>query len=177
MTTQDADIPYPELASLPPHLQEAVTSRASLNIFWMITHSPGLAPSFLTMASDLLQHNSLPPTWRELTILRVGHRYQSSYEVYHHVNIGRAIGLTDLGLSAAQSGAPDGLDDEHATVLRLTDALLDNHTLEGTERAEALQLFTTNQLADFVLTVGFYQLVCNFLNTFHVRPESEGTGS
>lgn len=34
-----------------------------------------------------------------------------------------------------------------------------------------------NQLADFTLTVGFYQLVCNFLNTFGVRPEGEGTGS
>jgi alkylhydroperoxidase family enzyme len=177
MTSHDADIPYPDLDSLPPPLQEAVTSRASLNIFRMITHTPGLAPSFLTMASDLLQHNSLPPTWRELAILRVGHRYQSDYEIHHHVNIGRAVGLTDLGLSAAQSGVPDGLDDEHATVLRLTDALLDSHTLKGAERAEALQLLTPNQLADFVLTVGFYQLVCNFLNTFHVAPESESTGS
>jgi hypothetical protein len=32
-------------------------------------------------------------------------------------------------------------------------------------------VLTANQLADFTLTVGFYQMVCNFLNTFGVRPE------
>ena len=59
---------------------------------------------------------------------------------------------------------------------RLTDLLLDKHTLTDKQRAEALTLLTVNQLADFVLTVGFYQLVCNFLNTFGVTPEGEGTG-
>jgi hypothetical protein len=54
--------------------------------------------------------------------------------------------------------------------------LLDNHTLSDDQRAEALTLLRVNQLADFVLTVGFYQLVCNFLNTFGVTPEGEGTG-
>jgi hypothetical protein len=29
------------------------------------------------------------------------------------------------------------------------------------------------QLADLVMTVGFYQLVCNFLNTFEVSTEGE----
>ncbi|MFD9547059.1 hypothetical protein ACFWBG_06720 [Nocardia salmonicida] len=35
-------------------------------------------------------------------------------------------------------------------------------------RAEALELLSVTEPADFVLTVGFYQLVCNFLNTFEV---------
>ena len=52
MTT--TEFPYPDLDSLTAELQEAVTSRASLNIFRMITHSPNLAPSFLTMAADVL---------------------------------------------------------------------------------------------------------------------------
>lgn len=171
--TADA-IPYPDLDALTPELRQAVTDRASLNIFRMITHTPGLAPGFLTMAKDLLQHNSLPPTWRELCILRVGHRYESVYEVYQHDLIGKAVGLTDAGLAAAKTGSPDELDDDHAAILRLTDRLLDAHTLEGPHLAEARKLLTLNQLADLVLTVGFYQLVCNFLNTFQVRPEGEG---
>jgi len=55
----------------------------------------------------------------------------------------------------------------------LTDLLLDNHTLTDTQRRDALKTLTINQLADLTLTVGFYQLVCNFLNTFGVTPEGE----
>jgi 4-carboxymuconolactone decarboxylase len=39
--------------------------------------------------------------------------------------------------------------------------------------SEALETLTVNQLADLTLTVGFYQLMCNFLNTFGVTPEGE----
>jgi 4-carboxymuconolactone decarboxylase len=172
----DDTIPYPDLNTLSPELREAVTNRASLNIFRMITHTPGLAPSFLTMASDLLQHNSLPATWRELCILRVGHRYESTYEVYQHNIIGKAVGLPDAALAAVEAGSADELDDEHAVIMQLTDVLLDDHTLAGPHLAQARNLLTLNQLADLVLTVGFYQLVCNFLNTFQVMPESRDAG-
>jgi len=168
--------PYPHLDTLSPQLREAVTSRASMNVYRMITHTPGLAPSFLTMANDVLQYNSLPPSWRELVILRVGYRYQADYEIHHHLNIARGVGLSDDAIAAAASGSSHGLSDQEAALLRLTDLLLDTHTLSDDQRAEALKTLTVNQLADFILTVGFYQLVCNFLNAFGVTPEGEGTG-
>lgn len=164
-------LPYPQIDALPPHLQDAVTSRASLNIFRMIMHSPDLAPSFLALASDVLQHNSLPPTWRELVILRVGFRYRSDYETFQHLKIGRAIGMTEDEITAAESGSTQYLGDGQAALLTLTDQLLDNHTLTDPQRAQALQTLSINQLADLTITVGFYQLVCNFLNTFGVEPE------
>lgn len=36
---------YPDLSALPTELQEAVTTRGSVNVYRMITHSPGLAPA------------------------------------------------------------------------------------------------------------------------------------
>jgi alkylhydroperoxidase family enzyme len=173
MTT--TEFAYPDLDALGPDLQEAVTSRASLNIFRMIMHTPGLAPSFLAMASDVLQYNSLPAAWRELVILRVGYRYHARYETYQHERIGQAIGLDQDAISAAESGSTEKLDPRAAAVLRLTDLLLDNHTLIDAQRDDALKTLTVNQLADLTLTVGFYQLVCNFLNTFGVTPEAEAT--
>ncbi|MEB4209295.1 carboxymuconolactone decarboxylase family protein [Mycobacterium sp. 94-17] len=169
MTT--TPMPYPDLNVLPSELREAVESRGSINVYRMVTHSPGLAPSFLTMATDMFLRNELPPKWRELAILRVGFRYRAGYETHHHVAIGRAIGLSDKAIAAAESGNTDGLDDDAATIVRLSDLLLDNHTLSEAERAEALDVFTIDQLAAFVLTVGFYQQVCNFLNVFGVTPE------
>jgi len=121
MTT--SEFAYPDLDALSPDLREAVTSRASLNIFRMITHTPGLAPSFLAMASDVLQHNSLPATWRELAILRVGYRYHADYETYQHERIGRAIGLDHDAITAAKSGSTEKLDPDATAVLRLTNFL------------------------------------------------------
>jgi 4-carboxymuconolactone decarboxylase len=164
-------LPYPDINALPPDLQDAVTSRGSLNIFRMIMHSPGLAPNFLTLASDVLQHNSLSVTWRELVILRVGFRYRCTYELHHHLIIGRAVGLSEDDITAAESGSTEKLGERETALLRLTDLLLTNHTLSEAERAEALDTLTVNQLADLTITVGFYQLVCNFLNTFGVEPE------
>ena len=164
-------MPYPDADCLPGDLREMVAQRGNINVYRMVTHSPGLAPCFLTMAADMFVKNSMPPAWRELVILRVGFRYRAAYQIHHHVNIGRAVGLSDAGITAAESGSVDGLDDGQALLVRLTDRLLDNHTVTDTERDDALTILSVGQLADFVLTVGFYQLVCNFLNTFGVPIE------
>jgi alkylhydroperoxidase family enzyme len=167
-------VPYPDLAALPKELQDAVTQRASINVYRMVTHSPGLAPAFLDFASAVFQANSLPADWRELAILRVGHTYGAAYEVHHHENLARWAGLADEAIDASATGDTGPLSDGQMAIMKWTDQLLVNHTLSDAERADALELLTINQLSDLVLTVGFYQLVCNFLNTFDVTTEGEG---
>lgn len=167
-------LPYPDLEALSPELQRIATRPGSLNIVRMIMHTPALAPDVLRLASAVMQHNSLPPTWRELVILRVGFRYDSAYERHQHLKFGRAAGLSDAEIVAAETGSTDAIGAPEASVLRFADLLLTNHTLSESERAEALETLTVNQLADLTITVGMYQLVCNFLNTFGVTTDGEG---
>lgn len=168
---------YPDLSALPAELREAVTERDSLNVFRMIMHSPELAPGMLQLADAILRGNSLPDQLRELVIVRVGHVYEAPYELHHHENIGRLVGMSQAALAAAASGSTEGqgqgLSKEEAAVLRCTDRLLARHTLSEAERAEVLEFLSVGQLSDLVITVGFYQLVCNFLNTFGVTTEGE----
>jgi len=82
--------------------------------------------------------------------------------------------LADETIEAAATGETGRLSDEHAAIVKWTDQLLANHTLIDAEREDALAQLTINQLSDLVLTVGFYQLVCNFLNTFDVTTDGEG---
>ena len=167
-------VPYPDLAALPKDLQDAVSQRASMNVYRMVTHSPGLAPAFLEFAGAVFQANTLPADWRELAILRVGYTYGAAYEVHHHENLARWAGLADEAIDAAATGDTSRLSDEHTAIVKWTDLRLANHTLNDAERGDALELLTINQLSDLVLTVGFYQLVCNFLNTFDVATDGEG---
>jgi alkylhydroperoxidase family enzyme len=166
---------YPDIDALPQNLKDILAQHAPVNIYRMIMHSPGLAPGFFVMADAMFQANSLPPHLRELAILRVGYCYAADYEVHQHKMIAGYAGLSAEAITAAATGASDSLPDDEAAILTWTDRLLVNHTLDEAERADVLQRFTITQLADLVLTVGFYQLVCNFLNTFGVTTDGEPT--
>lgn len=164
---------YPDPAHLPTEIREGIEARGSLNVYRMIAHSPNLAPVFFEFGDRILGENTVPPDLRELAIVRVGRRYAAEYEHHHHERLAQLFGVTDDELRAAATGEYSGLADDRAAVLRWTDALLDHHRLDDAQVAEVLETWTANQLADFVLTVGFYQLVCGFLSTFDVTIDGE----
>lgn len=163
---------YPDLTSLSAELTEIIEGKGGANVYKMLMHTPNVAPGFTAMADAVMWAPSWPATWRELAIVRVGHLYGSPYEVHQHEQIGRLVGLSDAKLDCCAIGADrSALDDGERTILKLTDALVDKHGLTAAELDEAKELLTTEGLADFVLTVGFYQAVCNFLNVFDVQKE------
>jgi 4-carboxymuconolactone decarboxylase len=166
---------YPDLSGLPAELRDALAAHGSLNVYRMVMHSPNLAPGLLTFGDAILQANSLPPAWRELAILRVGHVHGADYQTHHHERIARTAGLADASIAAAATGSVDGLPAGEAAVLVATDRLLTRHVLGESERDEALTRLTVNQLADLVFTVGFYRLVATFLTTFDVTTDGEPT--
>jgi 4-carboxymuconolactone decarboxylase len=164
---------YPDIDALPQHLKDTLATHAPVNVYKMVMHSPGLAPGFFVMADAIFQANSLPPHLRELAILRVGYRYEADYEVHQHKIIAGYAGLSAQAITAAATGGTDGLPHDEAEIIAWTDRLLNDHTLRGSERGRALEVLSVAQLADLVITVGFYQLVCNFLNTFEVTTDGE----
>lgn len=164
---------YPDVDALPQNLKDILAAHAPVNIYRMVMHSTGLAPGFFAMADAMFMANSLPPHLRELAILRVGHRYEAPYEIHQHEIIAGYAGLSAEAIAAAAAGTTGGLPEDEASIISWTDRLLDNHTLGASERDDALRVLTVTQLADLVLTVGFYQLVCNFLNTFEVTTDGE----
>lgn len=163
---------YPDLTNLSPELRTILDGKNNANVYKMLMHSPNVAPSFTAMADAVMWSKAWPATWREIAIVRVGHLYNAPYEVHQHEQIGRLVGLSDEKLEACALNADQSeLSDDERKIVRLTDALVTNHTLSNAEREEALTIFNANQFADFVMTVGFYQLVSNFLNVFQVQTE------
>lgn len=163
---------FPDLENLSPELKAILAGKREANVYKMLMHSPNLAPGFTALADAAMWSKTWPATWRELAIVRVGRLYNSPYEVHQHEQIGRLMGLSDAQLAACALGADQGaLSDDERTILRLTDALVERHTLSAAEREEGLKILDLNGFADFVMTVGFYQLVSNFLNVFEVEIE------
>lgn len=163
---------YPDLEALPDKLKKIIDGKRGANVYKMLMHTPKVAPGFTAMADAIMQAPSWPATLRELAIVRVGHQYNSPYEVHQHEQIGRLMGLSDPKLNACAIGADQSaLTAEEQTIIRLTDTLVTNHRFTSKELTEGRQLLGINGLADFVLTVGFYQAVSNFLNVFDVQKE------
>jgi len=166
---------YPNLEALTPELRKIISDKRDANVYKMLMHTPNVAPGFTAMADAVMWSKKWLATWRELAIVRVGHHYGAPYEVHQHERIGRLIGLSDAQLATCVLGADQTvLSADEKAILRLTDALVERHTLTPDEQAEGLKRLGANGFADFVLTVGFYQAVCNFLNVFEVEIEPNG---
>lgn len=165
--------PLPELDNLSPELLRELEKRRYLNVYRMVMHTPEFAPAYMTMADALLKRSTLPPTLRELIILRVGYKYGAAYAAFHHERLARQVGLSEAAIAAAKDEADaDVFTDDEKLIVELTDEILATHSLSAESRSRAVNRLTSAQLADFVFTVGFYQLVSNFVLAFAVPLET-----
>lgn len=159
-----------------PEIKEQVGGRI-LNIFRTLAHHPKLMKRWLVFGSHILTKSSLSPRDRELVILRVGWLCESGYEWAQHVVIGKAAGLSDEEIDRiTQGGDADGWSPAEAALLRATDELHNDSFIGDTTWSSLSQRYSTQQLMDFVFTVGQYRTVSMALNTFGVQLDEGLTG-
>lgn len=136
-----------------------------------LARHPDLAKAFLRFNVHLLFSSTLPERLRELAILRVAHRRACSYEWAHHVDMGRAAGLTDTEIQDLQHGA--ARDDLDRAILAAVDELHDTSNVsDATWDALAAHL-DERQRMDLIFTIGCYSLLAMVFNTFGVELEEE----
>jgi 4-carboxymuconolactone decarboxylase len=143
-----------------------------VNIYATIANHPKLADRWHTFGGYISRESTLPHREREILILRIGWLCQSEYEFGHHTLAGKLAGLTDEEIKRITKGpkAP-GWDPFDATLLQAVDELYaDAFITDATWNAIA-QRFNQQQLMDVVATVGEYNLVSMFLNSFGVQLE------
>jgi AhpD family alkylhydroperoxidase len=144
-----------------------------LNIYRMLANSEPALKGFVRMGNALLYRGELDPVLRELATVRVGRLSRAAYEVFQHERIGREAGVTDDKIAALRDGTPEAAaftDDEKA-VLRFTDDVVRN--VKASDRTlKAVQAFLSPAaVVELTLTVGYYMMVCRFLETTGVEGE------
>ena len=153
-----------------------VDSGRDYNIFKTMAHHPELAKRWLVFANHILGKSTLPERQRELVILRIGHLCRAGYEWAQHVQISRALGMSEEEINSARTG-PDtpGLSALDRLLLQATDELhSDAHMSDDTWRGLSGH-YSTQQMMDLVFTIGQYNLVSMALNSFGVQLD-EGLG-
>jgi 4-carboxymuconolactone decarboxylase len=151
------------LGKLKPHL----------NIYRMLANSENGMKGFVRMGNALLHRCELDPQLRELAILRVGRLSRAAYEVFQHERIAREAGVEEAKIAALRDTtieAPAFTDNDKA-VLRYTDDVVRN-VRASDKNLKAVQAFlSAGAVVELTLTVGYYMMVCRFLETTGVEGE------
>ena len=144
-----------------------------LNIYRMLANSEQGAKGFLRMGKALLYRCELDPVLRELAIIRVGRLSRAAYEVFQHERIGRTVGVTEEKIAALRDATVEApaFNDHEKAILRYTDDVVRN-VKASDKTLKAVQAFLTpGALVELTLTIGYYMMVCRFLESMGVEGE------
>jgi len=144
-----------------------------LNIYRMLANSEAGLKGFVRMGNALLFRCELNAGLRELAILRVGRLSRAAYEVFQHERIAREAGVGDDKIAALRDATIEAaaFSDEEKAVLRFTDDVVRN-VKASDKTLKAVQAFLSpGAVVELTLTVGYYMMVCRFLETTGVEGE------
>ena len=171
-----ARVPYFDMSKAPPEYVALLAARRPLNLYRMLPHAGPAGQGFLKLGGALLRDNALDSKLREIAILRVGILSRAGYEVHQHKRLARKVGLSEAKIAALEVGADtSALDELELKVLRFTDQLVHHVKAPDDMWQDLGRHLDHRQMAELVLTVGFYMMVSRFLENFEVDIEAPGT--
>ena len=174
LTEPGPRLPLPSDDELAPPIRDVLGRLPPLNIFRMLGTLPESFRPFLQLGGSLLSDPEFDARRRETAILRVGHVTRAAYEWTQHVQLGRAVGLTDADIDAiAVDGPVTGLDEEGNFVCRVADEISRDVRLSDEALAAAIDRWGARSTASLILCVAYYNMVSRFLESARVEIEPE----
>ncbi len=171
-------IPYYEVDNATgKHAEFLGKLKPHLNIYRMLANSEYGMKGFIRMGNALLHRCELDPVLRELAIIRVGRLSRAAYEVFQHERIGREVGVAEDKIAALRDATVEApvFSDHEKAVLRFADDVVRN-VRASDKNLKAVEAFLSpGALVELTLTVGYYMMVCRFLETTGVDGEDGQT--
>jgi hypothetical protein len=132
-------------------------------------HFPKFGGPVWELVKALATSPSLPKTVREVAILVTGAHFRSPYEIYAHVLVAEARGLSDDKIATIVTGQrPSDLSREEAVAYDVAAALVSGRLLPQFTYRQAVDLFGQHGMAELINLVGLYCMVSVTLNGFDV---------
>jgi alkylhydroperoxidase family enzyme len=111
----------------------------------------------------------LPKPVREVAILVTGTHFHSGYELYAHILVGEARGLSDETIATIVSGQkPTTLTPDESMSYDFASALVEGRVVPKLLYEQAVKTFTKDGVAELIYLVGLYCAVSVVLNGFDV---------
>ena len=153
-------------------LSGLVTRTAPPNLFLTMGRQHKLFRGWLRFAGRLMPGGTLPRRETELTILRVAHLRQCSYEFEHHVRLGKRAGVTAADVEKIKTGPDaDGWTPRERALLRAVDALHHSQDIDDATWSVLRTFLNEATAIEFVLLVGHYEMLATFITTLRIQPD------
>ena len=147
--------------------------RPVLNVFKVMAHCPQVGYYFLRLGNSILLKGTVPPTLRELAILRVGHINQAKYEWTHHVSIALRVGVREEQIDALPAWKNSNQFNElERAVLQYTDEVTQNIRVKDGTFAAVRSFLNEEGVVELTAAIGYYGMVCRILEALQVELES-----
>jgi alkylhydroperoxidase family enzyme len=142
------------------------------NILYTIAHHPALLPPFLAFSAALAMRGVLPRRDSEILALRAAWNCRSAFEWGHHVEYGRADGLSEEHIAAIGGGPDPGTwSPGQRLLLRAADELHARQDLSDELFAELRERFGPAEIVEIVFVVGQYTMLSMVANATGVAVE------
>jgi alkylhydroperoxidase family enzyme len=167
-----ARLPYPDPASAPEGVREALEALPPLNIFRVLAHAETALRPFLRFGAAILGRLELDPRLRELAILQVAARSQAEYEWVQHVAIGRQVGLSDEQIEAVRRGDIDdcaALSELERAVLRFASEVVAGPRVSDATFAAVSAGLSPREIVELLLTTGNYLMLARVMTTLELE--------
>jgi 4-carboxymuconolactone decarboxylase len=132
-------------------------------------HFPKFGGPVWELVKALSTSPSLPKPVREVAILVTGAHFRSAYEIYAHVLVAEARGLSDDKIATIAAGQrPSDLSRAEAVAYDVAAALVSGGLLPELIYRQSVTLFGENGTAELINLIGLYCAVSVTLNGFDV---------
>ena len=152
----------PELAALEASIA-AERGRVS-PLYQVLLNSPAMAQGWEQLLTAVRNRSSLPPSLRELVILRIAVLNRAPYEFDAHVPHALVAGVGDEKIQALRA---EQLDDAFSTVERdvllLADTMTRDIEVPDTVFEPVRAHFNERAMIDLTVTIAAYNMVSRFL--------------
>ena len=149
-----------------------VTRSTPPNLFLTLGRQHKLFRGWLRFAGRLMPGGTLPRRDTELVILRVAHLRSCTYELEHHVQLGKRAGITANEIELVKVGpTAEGWSARERAVLTAVDQLHHKQDLDDDTWAALREHLDEERTIEFLMLVGHYEMLATFLQTLRIEPD------
>ena len=173
-----ARISFLEKEQAPPQMRERFQQMVDngfriLNLYKVMAHCPEVGINFLRLGNAILFKGTVPPSLRELAILRVGNISQAKYEFTQHIPIALRTGLKQEQIDDLPNWESSGkFNQQERAVLRYTDEVTKNIRVKDDTFAAIRGFLSEEGIVELTTAIGYYGMVCRILEALQVELES-----
>ena len=152
-------IPYPDPESLSAEKRAYLDNPELriLNIARISMHAPDpIWRATVDMAIAVVTDTHISDYLREVIVLRVAHLSNSEYELFHHLSMGRAVGLSEEIMAGLESGDFSALPEDERLLAQFTTEVVRDVSPSDATVAAMRARYSDEEIFEMLGIIGSY---------------------